>query len=153
MNEFPAVNELLPHGPEALALDAVIAWELGARAAARLTVRPSLILYDDEIKGIPAWGGIEIMAQTLGVYAGLGAKLNAETAALSSSPGYLVGVRHFKAARALLEDGLELNITAQCEQCESWGLGTFACRIQHAEEELVSATLSVWRPRPKEATS
>ncbi|MDN5864524.1 MAG: hypothetical protein L0I62_04825 [Gammaproteobacteria bacterium] len=149
MNEFPAIAALLPHGPEALALDAVTAWEPGERATARLTVRPDLILYDEAIQGIPAWGSIEIMAQTLGVYAGL----NAGSAEVKSSPGYLVGVRHFRVARAVLVKGLELDISAECRHCETWGLATFACRVRHAEEELVSAVLSVWRPRPPDSTS
>jgi predicted hotdog family 3-hydroxylacyl-ACP dehydratase len=144
MNEFPAIDQLLPHGRQAVALDAVTAWEAGRFARARLTVRPALVLYDNDAAGIPAWGGIEIMAQTLGIYAAL----ESGCTGTRPPPGYLVGVRHFCATRAALEDGLELESEAECLHCERYGLANFDCRIRHADLTLVSARLSVWRPRP-----
>lgn len=144
MNEFPAIGQLLPHGGQAVALDAAVAWETGRFARARLKVRPTLMLYDNDAAGIPAWGGIEIMAQTLGIYAALQSGCT-ET---RPAPGYLVGVRHFRATRAALANGLELESEAECLHCERYGLSNFDCRIRHADLTLVSAHLSVWRPPP-----
>lgn len=145
MNKLHAIDRLLPHGPEALALNAVTDFEPGKRARARLKVTPALVLYDKELEGVPSWGGIEIMAQALGVYAAL----DGGCADKRPAPGYLVGVRRYRAARPLLENGLDLDIEAECCQCAAYGLAHFNCSINHDATPLVSAALSVWRPRPE----
>jgi|SRR5690625_4843334 len=144
INEFPAIDQLLPHGADAVALDAINAWEAGRLARARLKVRPTLMLYDNDAAGIPVWSGIEIMAQTLGIYVAL----DGGCEGTRPEPGYLVGVRHFRAARATLENGLELVSEAACLHCERYGLANFDCRILHENQTLASAHLSVWRPHP-----
>jgi predicted hotdog family 3-hydroxylacyl-ACP dehydratase len=149
MSDLPAVAELLPHGANALCLDAVTRYVPGARAAARLTVRANLWLYDEALGGIPGWASIEIMAQALGVYVGLDAR------DLDREPGvgYLIGLRDFKAARPLIERGLALTVEAECLYSEQRGLGHFDCRILAENEELARATLTVWRPGPGETLS
>lgn len=145
-SDWPAIAELLPHGPEALCLDAATAYVPGARAMARLVVRPGLWLYDEDLGGIPVWAGIEIMAQTLGIYVGMDARAKGRR----PSVGYLIGMRHFRAARSLLANGLELDVTADCLYSEQEGIGHFDCRILAAGVELARANLVVWRPAPGE---
>ncbi|MGH8225697.1 MAG: 3-hydroxylacyl-ACP dehydratase [Gammaproteobacteria bacterium] len=149
MSALPAVSDLLPHGPEALCLDKVVLYVPGERAAARLRVRPELLLYDESLGGIPAWAGVEIMAQALGVYVGM----DARDEGLGPRVGYLIGVRHFHAARPLIENGLELLVEAECRYSEPYGLGRFDCRILADDEELARANLTVWRPPPQEAAA
>ncbi len=145
--ELPPVAALLPHGAEALCLDAVTVYVPGARAAARLAVRSGLWLYDETLGGIPAWAGIEIMAQALGVYVGMDARDKGR----GPSIGYLIGLRHFEAARPLIADGLELDVTAECLYSEQNEIGHFDCRIFAMGEEFMRANLVVWRPPPGEA--
>lgn len=147
MSELPAVAELLPHGPEALCLDAATLYVPGERAAARLGVRPGLWLYDEALGGIPAWAGVEIMAQALGVYVGMDARGQGR----GPRVGYLIGLRGFSAARPLLENGLELEVTAECLYSEQEGIGHFDCRIIAVGVEFARANLVVWRPPPGEA--
>ncbi|MGH8273254.1 MAG: 3-hydroxylacyl-ACP dehydratase [Gammaproteobacteria bacterium] len=146
MSELPAIAELLPHGPEALCLDAATVYVPGERSEARLHVRPDLWLYDDDLGGIPAWAGIEIMAQTLGVYVGM----DARDAGSGPQVGYLIGVRHFRAAVPLIPNGMELRVEARRRYSEQYGLGRFDSRIFAEDKELVRANLTVWRPPPGE---
>lgn len=146
MSELPAIAELLPHGPEALCLDAATAYIPGERSEARLRVRPGLWLYDETLDGIPAWAGIEIMAQTLGVYVGM----DARDAGRGPRMGYLIGMRHFRASAPLIPNGTELRVEALRRYSEPHGLGRFDCRILVGNTELARATLTVWRPPPGE---
>lgn len=144
---LPAVSALLPHGPQALCLDELALYVPGERAAARLRVRPGHLLYDEALEGIPAWAGIEIMAQALGVYVGM----DAREAGRGPRVGYLIGVRRFHASRPLIESGRDVLVEAECRYSEPYGLGRFDCRILDGDEELVRASLTVWRPPPEEA--
>ncbi|MGH8427309.1 MAG: hypothetical protein ACRES7_04910 [Gammaproteobacteria bacterium] len=143
---MPAVAELLPHGAEALCLDALAEYVAGERVTARLAVRAGLPLYDEKLGGIPAWAGIEIMAQTAGLFVGM----DAIAAGGIPRVGYLIGVRRFRARCGLYEAGLELVIEANSRCSESVGLGCFVCRIEAGSKPLASATISVWRPPHKE---
>lgn len=146
---LPPISELLPHGPQALCLDAATRYVSGERVAARLRIRSGLPLYDEELGGIPAWAAIEIMAQTVGVYVGLDARAEGR----GPRVGYLIGVRRFRSNREIFVAGLELAIEADCRYSESAGLGSFDCRIlEENGSTLATATLSVWRPPEKEAS-
>lgn len=148
MNDvLPEVSDLLPHGPQALCLDAVTLYVPGARAAASMHVRPGLLLYDESLGGVPAWAGVEIMAQALGVYVGMDARDEGP----GPRVGYLIGVRHFHASRSLIGNGTDVLVEAECRSSEPYGLGRFDCRILDGAEELVRASLTVWRPPPEEA--
>jgi len=142
MSAYPPVEELLPHGPEARCVDRIVDFVPGGALTAELDVRPGLVLYDARREGIPAWGGIEIMAQAAGLRQGLVAR---SRGAGRPRLGYLIGVREFRAAAPLLAHGKTLEIVAECRAADAGGLARFECRIRAHERECVSALLTVWR--------
>ena len=92
--------------------------------------------------GVPAWVGIEYMAQAVAAWSG------ARSRAGGGSPriGFLLGSRRYEAREPLFAAGAALRVSAQCELVGENGLGMFECRIEHAGRELATARLSVYEP-------
>ena len=90
--------------------------------------------------GVPAWVGIEYMAQA--VAAGSGARARAG----GGSPriGYLLGSRRYEAQVPWFEAGARLRVWAECELMGDNGLGMFDCTISQDGRVLASARLSVY---------
>ena len=93
-------------------------------------------------EGVPAWVGIEYMAQAVAAWSG------ARSRGGGGSPriGYLLGSRRYEAAVAAFEVGADLRVFAQCELMSDNGLGMFDCRIEQAGRVLASGRLSVFEP-------
>jgi predicted hotdog family 3-hydroxylacyl-ACP dehydratase len=91
---------------------------------------------------VPAWVGIEYMAQTVSAWAG------ARAQRLGSQPrvGFLLGTRRFEAQRPEFPGGATLRVEARCEIMGDNGLGMFDCRIFLGDDALASARVSVFEP-------
>lgn len=91
---------------------------------------------------VPAWVGIEYMAQTIAAWAG-GRSLRS-----GGGPkiGFLLGSRRYVAHRPDFPCGAVLRIEARCELIADNGLGMFDCRIMLANTEIASAKVSVFEP-------
>jgi len=92
--------------------------------------------------GVPAWVGIEYMAQAVAAWSG------ARSRAGGGSPriGYLLGSRRYEAAVPAFGVGAELRVFASCELMGDNGLGMFDCRIEQDGRVLASGRLSVFEP-------
>ena len=92
--------------------------------------------------GVPAWVGIEYMAQAIAAWSG------ARSRQAGGSPriGYLLGSRRYEAAVPAFAAGLVLQVFAQCELMGDNGLGMFDCRIEQDGRVLASGRLSVFEP-------
>ena len=101
--------------------------------------------------GVPAWVGIEYMAQAVAAWSGA----RARTGGGSPRIGYLLGSRRYEAAVPAFEFGAELEVFAQCELMGTNGLGMFDCRITQDGRVLASGRLSVFEPpeNPEEGST
>ncbi|HMB57059.1 MAG TPA: hotdog family protein [Arenimonas sp.] len=97
--------------------------------------------------GVPAWVGIEYMAQAIAAWAGYRALARQETVKL----GFLLGTRRYTCARSVFAFGLRLRIEGHRELFGENGLGLFACRILDGDEEIATANVSVFEPQNPEA--
>ena len=91
---------------------------------------------------VPAWIGVEYMAQAVAVWAGARARRARREAPL----GFLLGTRRYEAQVATFPSGARLRIHARCELMGDNGLGVFDCRIVRAGQTLATARLSVFEP-------
>jgi len=133
-------EELLPHAPPMVLLDAVVGWEDDA-VSARLTIRPDTLFYEPSL-GVPVHVGIEWMAQTCGIFAGLEAKTAQQPVRL----GFLLGTRQFKASRRYFVEGERLEVGATLVFREE-GMAVFDCRIRTpGGEQLAFARLTLYQP-------
>ena len=92
--------------------------------------------------GVPAWVGIEYMAQAIAAWSGV----RARTGGGSPRIGYLLGSRRYEAHVAAFEPGACLQVHAQCEFIGDNGLGLFDCRITLDGRLLAQGRISVFEP-------
>lgn len=112
----------------------------GARAQVCVP-RDGLFLQD---AGMPAWVGLEYMAQTVAAWAGWQAVQEGRPVKL----GFLLGTRKFHAACTHFLPSSVLHVSAHCELAGANGLGMFDCRIQPqgGDAVLAQARISVYEP-------
>jgi len=135
-----AVADLLPHDPPMVLLDRVL--EYGSdHLVAEVQVGPHA-LFSDEEGNIPAWIGIEYMAQTVAALAGADAK----KAGKPVSVGFLLGTRRYLPNVSYFTSGDRLKVTAK-RTYENDGVGSFDCDIS-TDRLLVQARINAYQPEP-----
>lgn len=131
------VSELLPHKPPMVLLDRVLSYD-DSTLVAEVEIRPDSVLCDDG--GVPAWVGIEYMAQAVAAHAGFKARLDGKPPQI----GYLLGTRSYKSSVDHYPIGTTLTIHIQSLFVEM-ALGAFACRID-MPDAVATATINVYQP-------
>lgn len=131
------VSELLPHKPPMVLLDRVLSYD-DSTLVAEVEIRPDSVLCDDD--GVPAWVGIEYMAQAVAAHAGFKARLDGEPPQI----GYLLGTRSYKSSVHYYPIGATLTVHIQALFVEM-ALGAFACRID-MPDAVATATINVYQP-------
>lgn len=143
----PALTELVPHRPPMLLLDRLLAWD-DEKALCEVSIdeaSPFLERSPAEAGLVPAVVGIEYMAQTVAVFAGLRAR------ATGAAPriGFLLGCREL----LLSAEGFSPGDVLVVEARHVWGeseVGSFACKVTRQDEVVVSGTLTVYQgPLPE----
>ena len=92
------------------------------------------------IQTVPAWAGIEYMAQAIAAYVGVKARQANEPIRM----GFLLGTRRYNSNVAAFKVGATLTIRVN-KIMQDDGLGVFECRIL-GEGVDVAANLNVYRP-------
>jgi predicted hotdog family 3-hydroxylacyl-ACP dehydratase len=139
-----AVERLLPHRGGMLWIDRVLVCE-DEDVVVEAVVRDDHPFLEGD--ALPAWVGIEYMAQCIAAWAGGRALRRGE----SVKPGFLLGTRRYESRRSVFALGLQLRIEAHCELFGDNGLGLFACRILDGDEEIATANVSVFEPPDADA--
>lgn len=134
------VAELLPHAGAAILLDEVLAFD-DDRLLASATIRADG-LYRDHSGNLPAWAGIEIMAQAVAAWAGCQARSAGKPVQL----GFLLGTRRYACTVDAFAPGLALRIDIERSLQADSGMGVFDCRLLHADACLAHARLTVYQP-------
>ncbi len=138
------IESLLPHTGGMILLDAVTLAE-EERIVCRRTVRPGG-LFEDADGSLPAWCGVELMAQCVAAWSGWQAKREQRPVRL----GFLLGTRRYQCDVGAFPAGSELVIEAARCFHDDEGMAMFACRIDapgaHAE-----ARLTVFSPPDPDA--
>ncbi len=134
-----AMDDWVPHRGAMSLLDAVVQIE-DQRIVARVTV-PAGGLFG-AADGVPAWVGIEYMAQAVAAWSGA----RARQAGGSPRIGFLLGSRRYEAHVPVFAVGADLRVSAECELMAGNGLGMFDCRITQDGRLLACGRLSVYEP-------
>ena len=135
------LEELLPHSAPMIlideALDAGDGW-----ATATVRVGEDSLFYQAGL-GVPAWVGIEYMAQTTALYAGICAKQVGADIRIA----FLLGTRRYQAVTNYFRLGSLLRISVH-EEWQDGNMAVFDCQICHHEggRQLAEARLNVFRP-------
>ncbi|GAB7530859.1 hotdog family protein [Pseudomonas sp. 3A(2025)] len=133
------VAELIPHAADMILIDQVVAFD-DDTIETRVTVRPDGLLNTAD-GHLPAWVGIELMAQSVAAFAGCQARQRGEPVQL----GFLLGTRKYECAVEHFPAGSELTINALRTLQDDNGMGVFECRLTGPNLEAF-ARLSVYCP-------
>lgn len=137
---YPPIEELLTHRGNMLLLDRVIGFGPdGIRVEAKVDGKA---WYADASGAMPAWIGIELMAQAIAAQVGLVARERG----LPPRQGLLLGTRSFVARRPAFGENEILVVGAKEVFQETNGLGAFDATIELAGEVVAEATLKVFEP-------
>ena len=103
MIDWP-LAELLPHAGDMILIDQVLSFD-EEQIHTRVTVKPGG-LFNRADGSLPAWVGIELMAQSVAAYAGCHARQQGKAVEL----GFLLGTRKFECNVEHFPAGAELHI-------------------------------------------
>lgn len=136
------IDELVPHSGTMLLLDELIVFDSDSLSAGVSISEQSLFLQE---RGVPAWVGIEYMAQAVAAYGGVQALSRGEPVSI----GLLLGSRKYSCNQPFFPLGCQLTVTIRQELQAENGLGAFSCTILSSDGDLAieaSANLNVFLP-------
>lgn len=131
------IAELIPHSGRMVLLDKIITFDEHSLSA-ELTVRNDGLLGD--ANSVPAYAGIEYMAQAIAAYAGIQAKQAGEPIKI----GFLLGTRRYTSNVGSFAVGTVLTVQVT-KIIQDDKLGVFDCKI-HATDIEITASLTVYQP-------
>lgn len=137
--ELPPLQACVPHRGRMLLLHRLLEAD-DETALAEIDVGPETPFAQED--GVPAWVGIEYMAQTVAAWAGA----CAQRAGCKPRLGFLLGSRRYEAHVPLFAHGVTLQVHVRCELMAGNGLGQFHCQITESGRVLCQARLSVFEP-------
>jgi predicted hotdog family 3-hydroxylacyl-ACP dehydratase len=138
--QYPPLEQLLPHRPPMILIDRMID-ATDAGSTCEVTIGPRTLFM--EPGGVPAFVGLEYMAQAVAAYGGYKSYLAGEPMAI----GFLLGIPQLKTYCQLFDCGQ----TLQVQVTHVWGdneLMQFHCAIHDAltGKLLQQAELTVFKP-------
>lgn len=131
------VSQLLQHDGNIMLLDKIIAYDENSMTAEAIVRADG---WFDDGKTVPAWLGIEYMAQTVAAHDGMMCKL----AGKPNNTGFLLGTRRYQCNSGSIAVGLVLSITVK-RLVEDQGLAVFDCHIKGDSVD-ISAKINVYQP-------
>jgi len=135
-----SIAQVLPHDGRMLLLEELIEHSEAGIVTA-VTIRPDTVLCDG-LNGVPAWVGMEYMAQAACAYSGV----YEVRAGLKPKIGLLLGTRSFQAQRAYFPIGARLIVSAQLVMRDDADLAVFQCHIRCDGFELAKGDIKAIRP-------
>ncbi|MFL9872827.1 hotdog family protein [Paraburkholderia megapolitana] len=137
---FPPIETILPHRGTMLLLERVSACTDDALTA-HARVNPAA-WYADANGAMPAWIGIELMAQAIAAHVGLLAMRAGGTA----RPGVLLGSRSYTAVLSAFPRAAQLRIEASELLRSEAGHGAYECTIDCGTTRCAEAVIKVYQP-------
>ncbi len=134
------LEDLLPHRTPMLLLDDIIKIT-DTSAQARVHITPDSAFFDASLGGVPAWVGMEYMAQTIGLWIGQ----RQRQASLPIKPGFLLGTRLFECEQAVFAAGTTLQVDATNVYLDNDGIGSFNCTVS-TEALIARAQIKAFLP-------
>lgn len=135
-----SIEDLVLHRSPMLLVQSVIDWnETGAEV---LVNTKDSGLFADSQGNIPAWVGIEYMAQAVAAYAGIVSKVNNEPLRL----GFLLGTRRYSANVSAFLPDQQLRVCVKELLRDENNLVLFDCYIFSGDELLARAELKAIQP-------
>lgn len=133
-----SVDELVPHSGQMSLLSDITGYGEDWLSAV-VDISSSSMFADD--KGVPAWVGLEYMAQAIGAFAGLQERQKGE----EPKVGFLLGTRKFSIDVAYFSLGSRIQVKVTKNMQAENGLCAFDCELS-GEGFTSEASLNIFQP-------
>jgi predicted hotdog family 3-hydroxylacyl-ACP dehydratase len=143
---YPIV-EVMPHQGKMLLLERILEWD-AEQLRALAIIRPDMPMADEQ--GLPAWVGLELMAQAAAALAGCHARNRQAPAQI----GFLVGSRRYQCNCSYFPVGAHLEIQVSQSMRGDNGLSVFDAAITGTGPQsaiTASAAINIFQPADPEA--
>jgi len=138
--DLPPIEDYVPHRAGMLLLDAVVA---ASDASIETVLRvPADAWYSSDAEGMPAWLGIELMAQTIAAHVTHLARARGQP----PKQGVLLGTRSYRSEVPAFSCGVTLHITAREAYRDAAGFAAYDCEIADGTAVLASASIKAFQP-------
>ena len=134
------VAQLVPHRGRMSLLDSIVEYGVDWLRA-RVTPAPGAAFAN--AAGVPAWVGIEYMAQAAAAFGGIEQVQKGE----SPSIGLLIGARYYRCMLDNFIFGVSLDVIAKIAMRDADDFAAYDCRIEAGGRHLAECTLKAYRPR------
>ncbi len=138
MKKEYSVAELVPHAGKMSLLSGIVDYGEGWLEA-EVVITPESTFANAQ--GVPAWIGLEYMAQTIAAYSGLQERLHGGKPKI----GFLLGSRRYLCNAERFSIGQRLVLKVRPEILGSNGLNVFSCEL-HGDGISASAVVNVFQP-------
>lgn len=132
------IDKLVPHSGRMSLLDRVVGHGNGWLQA-EVEIKPDSMFTDSH--GVPAWIGLEYMAQTIAAYSGLQERRND----CKPKIGLLLGSRKYTSNKPYFAIGETLSIRVELQIDADNGLLAFDCELR-GSDVCAHATVNVFQP-------
>ncbi len=137
---FDRVEQLLPHSGEMVLVSDVSSWD--DESASVVVNQDGASIFADSEGNVPAWVGIEYMAQAVAVFAGIQSKLNNRPIRL----GFLLGAQKYTAYASYFAKGIRLDVRVNRVFFAEDSIALFACTIHAGKQLLAEAEIKAVQP-------
>jgi predicted hotdog family 3-hydroxylacyl-ACP dehydratase len=134
------MSQVLPHEGHMLLLDELIEQREDS-IVTTVTIRPDSVLCDG-VTGVPAWVGMEYMAQTACAYSGV----EQARAGIKPSIAVLLGTRAYRTSVPVFPIGARLIVSARLLMRDEDDLVVFQCSIHAGDAQLATGDIKAIRP-------
>ncbi|WP_034913995.1 hotdog family protein [Erwinia sp. 9145] len=147
MAEFDEAVDYLPHETPMVLLERVLAVS-DEGATCQVVVSPDGVLapFLDVDGALPAWFGVEMIAQAIGVWSGWHHRQHTDGKPVL---GMLLGARAFRCDRAAFPAGATLTVSVHLLMRDE-KIGSFEGEIDAEGQHLASGRLNTWQPDENE---
>ncbi|MEJ2441900.1 MAG: hypothetical protein P8Y42_00385 [Exilibacterium sp.] len=141
---FETLSDLLPHREPMILLDAVHDWGESYLEAVVEHKQPGI--FTNAAGEVPAWVGVEYMAQAIGAWAGIRARSNDQPIRI----GFLLGTRKYTSYTEAFNFGEKVVVRVEKLMMDNENLALFDCKI-FADKILATAQIKAIQPQNIEA--
>ena len=134
-----SIDELIVHRPPMRLLDRIVACS-ESDVTAEACVREDNLFFEPG-RGLPAYVGLEMMAQAIAAIDGKKRQNSGQAAKI----GFLLGCRRYGSRTASFAEGTLLTISAK-KVFDDGAMLAFDCRIDDEQGEVATANLKVYAP-------
>ena len=142
MKSVYQVSDLVPHSGKMSLLSRIVGYGEGWLQAEVDVTRASMFADD---RGVPAWIGMEYMAQTIAAYAGLQERKKGGVPKI----GLLLGSRNYSSSTDYFAPGQTFLVKVALEMVAANGLNVFNCELEGKGTQ-ATAVVNVFQPEDAE---